>query len=67
MLPLTSNDNINLFVELLEASMFSVNPNYYGQPGLHNDGHWIIAKLLGNFPPENCLRPFLQSLKNTGK
>jgi hypothetical protein len=66
MLPLTGNDNINVFGELLEASLFSVNPNYYGQPGLHNDGHWIIANLLGNFPPVNRLHQFLQSLKSTG-
>lgn len=35
---------------MFEASLFSINPNYYGQPGVHNDAHWIIANILGNFP-----------------
>ncbi|OXA59799.1 Phenoloxidase subunit 1 [Folsomia candida] len=48
--PLSNADNINILGDMFEASVFSINPTYYGQPGLHNDGHFVIASILGNFP-----------------
>lgn len=54
-LPLTNADNINVMGELLEASAFSVNPQYYGSPGWHNDAHWVIANIMGNFPQVRAL------------
>jgi len=49
-IPLPKRDNINLFGEIMESSTFSPNPSYYGSPGVHNDVHWIISNILGNYP-----------------
>ncbi|XP_021958307.1 hemocyanin E chain [Folsomia candida] len=45
---LTYADNINVIGELLEASVWSANPSFYGQMGWHNDAHLVIGSVLSN-------------------
>ena len=42
-IPLNTANGIDLLGELVEASVYSVNPNYYGAFGVHNDGHFLLA------------------------
>jgi len=35
--------NIDLLGDLVESSSLSVNPQFYGEAGLHNMGHVILA------------------------
>ena len=45
---MNNEDDINIIGDMFEASALSINPGYYGQPGLHNDEHWVIANVLSN-------------------
>ncbi len=40
---LNTRTGIDFLGELVEASVYSVNPNYYGAFGVHNDGHFLLA------------------------
>lgn len=40
---LDTDEGINLLGNTVEANAFSVNPEYYGYHGIHNNGHNIIS------------------------
>jgi hypothetical protein len=40
---LNTATGIDLLGDLVEASVYSVNPNYYGGFGVHNEGHVILG------------------------